>query len=270
MIPYPNIDPGPVLVSFGPVVVRWYGVMFLIGFVAIWLLARRRATAGSSTWVTEDADQLVFRSAIGAVIGGRLGWLLLHGVDEALPDPWRVLHLWEGGLSFHGALLGVFLAQLRFARMRRMRLADVFDFAAPLAPVSLVAVHMAKYTGDLLSGVPEQIPSMLVEHGLPPYPLPLYEAALEGGLLGGAMGLFILSPRPRLAPAGLLLTAYGCLRAVIELVRIPEASPGVLLFGWITPGQLLSLPVIAMGLFVLGVAYHRRQPSGNAWAEPAA
>jgi phosphatidylglycerol:prolipoprotein diacylglycerol transferase len=266
----PNID--PVLISLGPVMVRWYGVMFLAAFAATWGLARQRAAADGSTWQHADVDLLVFWSVIGAIVGGRLGWLVLHALDSLITDPFRVLRLWEGGMSFHGALIGTLAALVRFARIRSLRVADVLDFATPLVPVSLGAVHFAKFVKGEIWGTPTPVPALFIHVGLPRFPVQAYEAALEGLALGTAMWFFTRTPRPRLAPSGLFLTGYGCSRFVMELVRIPDAVPGSLLLGWMTTGQLLSIPTIALGAFLLGVAYHRRQPSGNArsWAEPAA
>jgi phosphatidylglycerol:prolipoprotein diacylglycerol transferase len=269
MIRHPNID--PVLVSLGPVAVHWYGAMFLVAFAVIWGLARLRAASAESTWTGESVDQLVFWCAIGAIVVGRLGWLLLHGLKDEARDPLLVLRIWEGGMSFHGGALGVFLALLRFARHRYLRSADVLDFVAPLVPVALLAVLAAQLGRGELWGMPGRIPGLVIRHGLPRYPGELYEAALEGLLLGGVLWLFTQWRRPRLAPTALLLIGYGLCRFVVELARLPDVPASSRLLGWLTDGQLLALPAIAVGLLLMAVAYQRRQPSGNArpWPQSA-
>jgi phosphatidylglycerol:prolipoprotein diacylglycerol transferase len=270
MVVFPNID--PVLVSIGPVTVRWYGVMFLVAFVGAWYLARLRAAAATSTWKREDVDELVFQGAIGAIVGGRLGWTLLYGLEYELTDPLRVLRIWEGGMSFHGGMLGVIVALVRFARQRRLNVADVFDFAAPLPAVGMFSVRVANFINGELWGKPTHVPWAVIYRGVPRHPSQLYEAFFEGIVLGSVLWLFTSRPRPRLAPSGLFLAGYGSIRFAIELVRVPDVNRGYLLLGWVTEGQLLCIPMIVLGIVLLGVAYHRRQPSGNArsWAEPAA
>jgi phosphatidylglycerol:prolipoprotein diacylglycerol transferase len=270
MIPYPNID--PVLISLGPVTIRWYGVMFLVAFAGAWYMARHRAAAAISTWSRDDVDELVFQGAIGAIVGGRLGWTLLYGLEYELTDPLRVLRIWDGGMSFHGGMVGVIVALTRFARHRHLSVADVFDFAAPLPAVGLFTVRVANFINGELWGKVTQVPWAVVFHGQPRHPSQLYEAFLEGVVLGGALWLFTSRPRPRLAPTGLFLTGYGTIRFMVEFVRVPDANRGYLLLGWVTEGQLLCIPMILLGVVLLVVAYQRRQPSGNArsWAEPAA
>jgi phosphatidylglycerol---prolipoprotein diacylglyceryl transferase len=267
MIPFPNID--PVLVSIGPVTVRWYGVMFLAAFAGVWFLARCRAAAAVSTWSREDVDELVFQGAIGAILGGRIGWTVLHGLEYELSDPLRILRIWEGGMSLRGGMLGVALALVRFARPRHLAVADVFDFAAPLPCVGMFAVGVANFINGELWGKATDVPWAVVFHGVPRHPAQLYEAFLEGIVLGTVLWVFTSRPRPRMAPSGLFLVGYGAIRFAVEFVRMPEANRDYLSFGWVTEGQLLSLPVILLGGVLMVVAYQRRQPSGNArsWAE---
>ncbi len=169
MLPYPHID--PVLISLGPVAVRWYGVMFLAAFAGAWWLARRRAVRPDSTWSLHDVDDLVFYGACGAILGGRLGWVLFYGFEYELADPLRALRIWEGGMSFHGGLSGVIVALALFARRRGRRIADVFDFAAPLPAVGLFSVRVANFINGELWGKPTNVPWAFVYNGVPRHAL---------------------------------------------------------------------------------------------------
>ena len=261
MLAYPHID--PVLIAIGPVAVRWYGVMFLVALGGAYGLARRRAARPGSTWTPGDVDDLVFHGAVGAILGGRLGWVLFYGLEYEVTDPLRVLRVWEGGMSFHGGLIGVVVALVLFAYRKGRRVGDVFDFAAPLPAVGLFSVRVANFINGELWGKPTQVPWAFVYQGVPRHASQLYEATLEGIVLGTAVWVFTARPRPRLAPSGLFLLGYGLIRFAIEFVRLPDGNRGYLLFGWVTEGQLLSTPMIIAGITLLGVAYRRPPPGGN-------
>ncbi|MBM4218360.1 MAG: prolipoprotein diacylglyceryl transferase [Gammaproteobacteria bacterium] len=261
MIAYPDID--PVAFSLGPVKVHWYGLMYVLGFVAGWWLGRRRAAAPGSTWKPVDVDDLIFFAAVGVIFGGRLGWILVYGFDSLLADPLAIIRVWQGGMSFHGALAGVMIAIALFARRRGRRIADVFDFMAPLPAVGLFAGRIGNFINGELWGKPTDLPWGVQVRGEVLHPSQLYEAALEGLVLFAILWWFTAKPRPRLAPAGLFLALYGVFRIAVEFIRVPDADFGYLAFGWLTMGQLLSLPVLIAGLAMLGWAYTRRQPSGN-------
>jgi phosphatidylglycerol:prolipoprotein diacylglycerol transferase len=261
MLRYPNID--PVLISVGPVAVRWYGLMFLLAFAGAWLLGRRRAARVGSTWRPKDVDDLIFFGALGAILGGRIGWTLLYGFEYELSDPLRVLRIWEGGMSFHGGLTGAILALVLFAHRRGRLIADVFDFAAPLPGVGLFTVRVANFINGELWGKPTSVPWAVVYQGVPRHPSQLYEATLEGIVLGVALWVFTSRPRPRLVPSGLFLLGYGCIRFLLEFVRVPDANRGYLLWEWVTEGQLLCLPMVIIGVLLLWIGYRRGEPSGN-------
>lgn len=261
MLTYPDID--PVAFALGPVKVHWYGLMYVVGFIAAWWLARRRAAAPGSTWKPVDVDDLIFFAAMGTVLGGRLGWVLFYGLGTLRDDPLAVLRVWQGGMSFHGGLLGVLIAIAIFALRRRRRIADVFDFTAPLPALGLCAGRIGNFINGELWGKPTDLPWGMLVNGEVRHPTQLYEAALEGVALFALLWWFTSKPRARLAPSGLFLTGYAVFRILVEFVRLPDADVGYLAFGWLTMGQLLSLPMLAAGLAMLGWASVRRQPSGN-------
>jgi phosphatidylglycerol---prolipoprotein diacylglyceryl transferase len=261
MIVYPDID--PVAIAIGPVKVHWYGLMYVLGFIAGWWLARRRAALPGSTWKPADVDDLIFFAAVGVIAGGRLGWMLFYGLDNLRADPLAFIRVWEGGMSFHGGLIGVMLAVAWFARRRGRSVADVFDFTAPLPAVGLCAGRIGNFINGELWGGPTELPWGMLVDGRVLHPSQLYEAALEGVVLFAVIWWFTANPRPRFAPSGLFLVLYAVFRMAVEFVRVPDADIGYLAFGWLTMGQVLSLPVLAVGLWMLAFAYTRREPSGN-------
>jgi phosphatidylglycerol---prolipoprotein diacylglyceryl transferase len=255
--------PDPVAFALGPLQVRWYGLMYLIGFLAAWWLARRRAAQPHSTWSAAEVDDLIFYSAVGVILGGRLGWMLFYGTERLISDPLSIVRIWEGGMSFHGGLAGVMLALAWFARKRRRVLADVFDFGAPLPAIGFGTGRIGNFINGELWGKPTDVPWAFIVDGVPRHPSQLYEAALEGVALFLLIWWFTSRPRYRWAPGGLFLLGYGVFRFAVEFVRVPDENRGYLLFDWVTMGQLLSLPMIVVGVLVLVHAYRTRQPSGN-------
>jgi phosphatidylglycerol:prolipoprotein diacylglycerol transferase len=261
MFVYPH--PDPVALSLGPLQVRWYGLMYLVGFLAAWWLARRRAARPGSTWTPTEVDDLIFYCALGVILGGRLGWILFYGTERILADPLSLLRIWEGGMSFHGGLVGVLVALAMFASRRGKRIADVFDFTAPLPAIGFGAGRIGNFINGELWGKPTDVPWAVVVDGVALHASQLYEALLEGLVLFVILWWFTSSPRPRLAPSGLFLLCYGVFRFAVEFVRVPDANRGYLLLDWVTMGQILSLPMIIAGAWLLAVAYRRREPSGN-------
>jgi phosphatidylglycerol:prolipoprotein diacylglycerol transferase len=261
MIAYPDID--PVAFALGPVKVHWYGLMYVVGFIAGWWLARRRAAAPGSTWKPVDVDDVIFFAAIGVIAGGRLGWMLFYGFDSIREDPLSIIRVWQGGMSFHGGLAGVMIAVALFARRRGRRVADVFDFMVPLPAVGLFAGRIGNFINGELWGKPTDLPWGMLVNGQVLHPSQLYEAVLEGLVLFAILWWFSSRPRPRLAPSGLFLVLYGTFRIAVEFVRVPDSDIGYLALGWLTMGQLLSLPLVAAGLAMLAFAYTRREHSGN-------
>jgi phosphatidylglycerol---prolipoprotein diacylglyceryl transferase len=255
--------PDPIAFSLGPLHVRWYGLMYLIGFLAGWWLARRRASRPDSTWTPGEVDDLIFYCAVGVILGGRLGWMLFYGTERLLADPLSVIRIWEGGMSFHGGLIGVMVALALFARRHSRKVVDVFDFAVPLPAIGIGAGRIGNFINGELWGKPTNVPWAVVVDGTPLHPSQLYEAALEGLALFVILWWFTSTPRPRWAPSGLFLVCYGVFRWLVEFVRVPDANRGYLVFDWVTMGQLLTLPMILGGLALLAYAYRWRAPSGN-------
>jgi phosphatidylglycerol:prolipoprotein diacylglycerol transferase len=278
MLTYPHINPiaisiGPVF-GIGPLRVHWYGIMYLIGFVAAWLLARYRARRPGSTWTALDIDDLIFYCAMGVILGGRIGWCIFYGHDVIAENWLNVLHIWDGGMSFHGGMLGVTAAVWLFARIKKKRFADVLDFVAPLPGVGLMAGRFGNFINGELWGKQTTLPwgfrvvdpdgQVVVRH-----PSQLYEATLEGLVLFLILWWFTSKPRPRLAPTGLFLIVYGLARFTVEWVRLPDANIGYLVGSWLTMGMLLTLPMILAGAIMMAIAYRRDQPSGNLGAVKA-
>ena len=261
MFVYPNFN--PIALSLGPLHVRWYGLMYLVGFLGAWWLARRRAAAPGSTWKPVDVDDLIFYCAVGVILGGRLGWCLFYGIEQVIANPIMIFRIWDGGMSFHGGLAGVLVALAMFANRRGRALVDVFDFTAPLPAIGFGAGRIGNFINGELWGKPTDVPWAVIVDGVPRHASQLYEALLEGLVLFLVIWWFTSKPRPRWAPSGLFLVCYGVFRFGVEFVRVPDENRGYLLLGWVTMGQLLSLPMIVAGLWMLAVAYRRRVPSGN-------
>ena len=267
MIPYPGFDKiafeiGP-FGSFGPLKVHWYGIMYLVAFAAAWGLGRVRASRPSSTWKPVDIDDFMFFGMLGTILGGRLGYVLFYGLSFWAKDPWYPVKVWDGGMSFHGGLLGVMIAFAIFAVRRRRRIADVFDFAAALPGIGLFAVRIGNFINGELWGKPTDVSWAFVVDGVPRHATQLYEAALEGVLLFIVLWIYTSRPRPRMAPAGLFLVLYSLARITVEFWRLPDEHLNYLAGGWVTMGMLLSLPMLLIGLTLMFMAYRRREPSGN-------
>jgi phosphatidylglycerol:prolipoprotein diacylglycerol transferase len=274
MIQYPGFDKialeiGP-FGSFGPLKIHWYGVMYLVAFAAAWWLGRLRTQRPGSTWKPVDIDDFMFFGMLGTILGGRLGYVLFFGLKFWADDKWYPIKVWDGGMSFHGGLLGVMIAFAVFAVRRKRRIADVFDFAAPLPGIGICAVRIGNFINGELWGKPTDVPWAFIVDGKVLHATQLYEAFLEGILTFLILWWFTSKPRPRMAPAGLFLVLYGIARIVVEFWRLPDAHIGYLAFGWLTMGMLLSLPMLLIGLTLLLMAYKRREPSGNFSAVPHA
>lgn len=272
MLTYPHIDPvavsvGPFL-GIGPLRVHWYGIMYLIGFLAAWFLARYRARGSGGRWTALDIDDLIFYCAMGVILGGRTGWCIFYGSDLILADWRNALHIWDGGMSFHGGMIGVIIAAMLFAHNHAKRTADVFDFLVPLPGIGLLAGRLGNFINGELWGKPADVPWAFLVPGpdgvlVARHPSQLYEATLEGLVLFMILWFFTVRPRPRLAPSALFLLVYGCARFVVEWVRLPDANIGYLAGQWLTMGMLLTIPMIVVGAALFAYAYRRNQVSGN-------
>lgn len=265
MLPYPEID--PVAVAIGPVKVHWYGLTYLVGLAFAWWLAVRRASRPGAVINRSQVDDMIFFSAMGVVLGGRIGYVLFYGAGRLAEDPLWALRVWEGGMSFHGGMLGVIFANWLYARTHKLNFARLLDFIAPLVPVGLGLGRLGNFIGQELWGRPTDVPWAMVFPNdplqLPRHPSQLYQFALEGVLLFTVLYWYSSKPRPRLAVGGLFVAGYGCVRFVVEFFRQPDTHIGFDAFGWMTRGQVLCIPMIAFGLFLIYNGYARQSVKRN-------
>lgn len=261
MLKYPEID--PVAFSLGPLDVRWYGIMYLLGFLSGFLLLKMRAQRPGSHWTAEQVSDLIFYGAMGVILGGRVGYVLFYNFSGFLANPLSLFQVWNGGMSFHGGLLGVMIAVWLFARNSKKHYWDVLDFGAPIVPIGLGLGRIGNFIGGELVGRVTDSPwGMVFPHAgeLPRHASQLYQASLEGVALFLILWIFSRKPRPRYAVSGLFALFYGVFRFIAEFAREPDAHLGFIAFDWLTMGQLLSLPLIAVGLLLLYLAYGRQSP----------
>ena len=260
MFVYPEID--PIAISIGPLDIRWYGLMYLFGFVSGFMLLNYRAKRPNSGWNTEEVSDLIFYGALGVVIGARVGNVLFYNFGAFIEDPLSLIKVWQGGMSFHGGFLGVLLAMWLYGRKIGKTMFEILDFGAPIVPIGLGAGRIGNFIGGELWGRATDVPwAMVFPHvdSLPRHPSQLYQAALEGVALFLILWLYSSKPRPRYAVSGMFALWYGIFRFGVEFVRQPDAHLGFIAFGWLTMGQILSLPMIFVGLFLLAIANKRAQ-----------
>ncbi len=256
MFTYPEID--PIIFSIGAVKIRWYGLMYVVGFVIAWFLARRRATTSWSAIKPEQIDDLIFYCMLGVILGGRLGYVFFYGFDTLKADPLYLIRITEGGMSFHGGLVGVMVAMTLFARKLGISMWQLWDFVAPLAPLGLFFGRIGNFINGELWGKPTDVPWAFNVGGQVLHPSMLYEAILEGLVLFAIVWWFSARPRPPMSVAGLFLFFYGAFRFVVEFVRVPDSHLGYIALDWVTMGQILSLPMIILGGAMFLLAYRRR------------
>ena len=256
MLTHPQID--PVAIQLGPVAIHWYGLMYLVAFALFVLLARQRLKQpqfrhdSQSIWRPLDVDDVLFLGVLGAIVGGRLGYVLFYKPDYYLAHPIEAFAIWQGGMSFHGGFLGVVLAMVWFARTRGRRWLEVTDFIAPCVPTGLAAGRLGNFiNGELWGRVADpSLPwGMVFQNAgvLPRHPSQLYQFALEGVLLFVLLWLFAKRARPLGAVSAAFLVGYGSFRFIAEYFREPDSYLGLLTLGF-SMGQWLSLPMIVLGL----------------------
>ena len=260
MLTWPNID--PVAFRIGPVAIHWYGITYLVGFSLYWWLGRIRAARPGSVWTAEENNDLLFYGALGVILGGRVGYVLFYGLDGFLADPLTLLRVWEGGMSFHGGLLGVLVAMALYGRKIGRGFFEITDFAAPIVPVGLAAGRLGNFLGGELWGRPTDLPwGMVFSHvdPLPRHPSQLYELLLEGVVLFLVLWFWSARPRPTMAVSGMFAILYGIFRFSVEFVRQPDAHLGYVAFGWMTMGQALTIPLVLVGVTLVTLAYRKTE-----------
>lgn len=264
MLPYPSID--PIIVTIGPISLRWYGMMYLLGFIAAYFLGRHRSKQVWSPLHADQVEDLVFYGAVGAVLGGRIGYVFFYGFDHFLTDPLWLFRIWEGGMAFHGGLLGVIFALFLYGRKLGQPLGAICDFVAPIAPIGLGLGRLANFINGELYGRATDVPWAMVfpsdPEGLARHPSQLYQCLLEGLVVFAIVYGFSRRRRPLWAVSGVFLLAYGAARFAVEFVREPDAS---LLLDWMTRGQLLSLPMIIIGVAMLIFSYTQFRRQGGVY-----
>lgn len=284
----------PVAVHLGPIQVHWYGLMYLLAFLSVAVLGEYRRRRGRLPVSREALGDLFFYGMLGVIVGGRVWYMLFYyagGPSWIWHEPLALFKVWDGGMSFHGGLLGVLAAGWWWSRRHALHVFDTIDFVAPLVPIGLGLGRLGNFINGELWGKPTTLPwGMLFPHAhaddlayvdahpawlatlqqfgaLPRQPSELYELALEGIVMFTVLWLVSLKPRPRYLISGLFALMYGCFRIGVEFVRLPDPQLGYLLgTSWVTMGQLQSLPLIVVGLWLLALS--RRAPT-LALAQPA-
>ena len=262
MLAFPDID--PVAFSLGPLQVRWYGLSYLAGLLIAWWLLNRRARRPDSGFSADQVADLVFYSMLGIFIGGRLGSVLFYNFDGFLQAPLMLFKIHQGGMSFHGGLLGALAATFWLAGKIDKPFFVLTDFVAPVVPVGLFLGRIANFVNGELWGRASTLPWAMVfpdprAGNIARHPSQLYEAGLEGLLLFVILWLFSARPRPVKAVSGLFFLGYGTVRFLVEFVRQPDQHIGYIAFDWLTMGQLLTLPMIIFGAVLLLLAYKKFQ-----------
>ena len=261
MLVYPQID--PVAVHLGPLSIRWYGLMYLIGFAFFILLGRYRIRQNPDGPVTSNMlDDMLFYGVLGVIVGGRLGHILFYQFGYYLQHPLEIFAVWQGGMSFHGGFLGVITAMAVLARKYRLQWLAVTDFIAPLVPLGLGAGRIGNFINGELWGRPTEVYwGMIFPHvdNIPRHPSQLYEFALEGLAFFVLMWIYSARPRPVGAVSGMFLIGYGIFRSLAEFFREPDDGfMGMMTLG-ISMGQWLSLPMVVAGILMIAWTY-RAQP----------
>ena len=265
MIPYPDID--PVALSFGSLKVHWYGVMYLMGFAGALWLGGLRAKKSNGLWQPEQIGDIIFYGAIGVILGGRFGYVVFYNFDYFLTDPLWLFKIWEGGMAFHGGLLGVLIAMWLYGRKLGKNFFQMTDFLAPLVPLGLGLGRLGNFIGGELWGRATDVSWAMIfprdPSQLPRHPSQLYQFALEGLVLFSVLWWFSGKPRPRMAVSGMFLLVYGLARFVVEFFRQPDDQLGFIAFEWLTMGQLLSTPMIILGVLMITWGYQKHPLEGG-------
>lgn len=274
---YVRID--PVALQVGPLSIHWYGVMYLLAFLAfLWLGRHRARTMPELGWKPADPGDFLFYAMLGIIIGGRLGYVLFYNLQSFISDPLFLFKINQGGMSFHGGLLGLLAVSWWYGRKKGLGFWGVTDFIAPMGTLGLMLGRIGNFIGGELWGRHSDVswamifPNSLEYQGWQSaslyeaylsgalnsetrHPSQLYQAALEGLLLFLILWWFSSKPRPRGAVSGLFLLGYGIFRSVVEQFREPDEHISYVAFDWLTMGQLLSFPMLLAGTILLLWSY---------------
>ena len=264
---YPEID--PVLISIGPLAIRWYALSYLVGFAVVWWVLKQRIAATRKDWTSEALSDLLFiYGVLGVILGGRIGYMLFYGTDLLLADPLLILQPWKGGMSFHGGLMGVIVAAWIYARRHDRSFFEVIDLVAPAIPLALGCGRLGNFINAELPGRFADVPWALIYPGeiVARHPSSLYQFVLEGPVLFIALWLFSQRIRPPMVVSGAFLAGYGGLRFLTEFFREPDAHLQFVALGWVTMGQVLSLPMVLLGVGLMASGYRNSvwEPGGEA------
>ncbi len=266
VIPYPAIN--PILVSFGPFAIRWYALAYIAGLVIGWRYCLSIARRPPQVARPQDIDDFLVWATLGVVLGGRTGYVLFYRPDYYFNNPTEIPALWHGGMSFHGGALGVIVALWLFCRQRKIAFLAFADIIACAVPIGLFFGRIANFiNGELWGRVATDVPwAMVFPTGgpLPRHPSQLYEATLEGIVLFTL--LYLLQRRTRIreqpgALSGTFLMGYAVARIIAEFFRQPDANLGYLWLGFVTMGQILSVPLLLVGLWLVWRARRKAQPA---------
>ena len=271
VIPFPAFD--PVLVSFGPVAIRWYALAYIVGILAGWLYARaiihnERLWGGPAPMAVVDYDDFVLWVTLGIILGGRTGYVLFYNLPFFIEHPLQIFELWQGGMSFHGGFMGCVVAVMLFARNRGLSILSLGDVVSAVGPIGLFLGRIANFINGELWGRTTDVPWAIIFPGagpLPRHPSQLYEAGLEGILLFTILAVMIRAgalKRPGLI-LGTFIIVYGCARILGEFFREPDPQLGFL-WGGLTMGMLLSVPMIAVGALIVLWAIRRPRRAASA------
>jgi phosphatidylglycerol---prolipoprotein diacylglyceryl transferase len=259
--------PNPIAFSLGPLSVHWYGLMYLVGFIQFIALGRvriRQPHIAAVGWKKEDLDDMLFYGVLGVVLGGRLGEVLFYSPAYYFSHPLQIFAIWKGGMSFHGGFLGVMIAMYIWGRKNGRHLMDILDFIAPLVPLGYAAGRIGNFINAELPGrlADPSLPWAMIwpnVDNLPRHPSPIYQALVDGVLLFIILWLYSRKPRPAMAVSGMFSLLYGCARFFTEYFRTPDYEVS---FAGITisAGQMLSVPMIVLGIVLLVIAYKKKSP----------
>ncbi len=254
MLVHPQID--PVALQIGPLAIHWYGLMYLLAFAQFLLLGRlrvRQEPYHSMCWTFKDVEDILFWGVVGVIVGGRLGYVFFYMPGFYLQNPIAIFKLWEGGMSFHGGLLGVLIALAWFAKRRQLSYFVITDFVAPLVPLGLAFGRLGNFINGELWGRPSDLPWAMVfpmADQVARHPSQLYQFAGEGLFLALVLWLYASRPKRMGQVSGLFLLGYGALRFLAEFAREPDAFLGLLGLG-MSMGQWLSMPMIGLGAYLV-------------------